>query len=99
MSTASAESAVTGTVPPVTLPPPVPPEPSAVPEPAAGELVSLRAFAAMVPMPETTARRWCEEGRIRATRTVTGRYRVPVEQLATVRHAFGLPPTPEVQHP
>lgn len=51
-------------------------------------LVSLRAFARLVGMPEATARRWAEAGRIKGERNAVGRWRIPVGQLADVRQAW-----------
>lgn len=53
-------------------------------------MVSLPAFAALVPMPESTARRWLAAGHITARRTVTGRTRVNTDQLPAVRRMLAL---------
>lgn len=62
--------------------------------------MSLREFAGQVPMPYSTAREWRAAGRIAATATATGRWRVKLDQLPAVRAAyFGTPapaPAPEV---
>ena len=43
-------------------------------------------------MPEATARNWRRAGRIKATPTATGHWRVSLDQLAAVRAMLGLPP-------
>lgn len=84
---ASAISAGSATVRGVTASLPVPTEPTS-------DLVSLRQFASLVPMPESTAREWHRAGRIKATRTATNRLRVSKSQLRAVREMLGLPTEP-----
>lgn len=60
--------------------------------------VTLRRFAALVPMPYSTAREWRDAGVIHARQAGRGRWRVTLDQLPAVRsRRTGTPaPAPEV---
>ena len=69
------------------------PLPSAFETDADARLVNVAVVARRLKVTSTTVRNWINSGKLRAGRTPSGRYRVPISELARIIKAV------EVAHP